>query len=39
MPQRDYRALSQMELESHPFPIVQHEFRIFIAEAVFRSNQ
>lgn len=35
MPQRDYRALSQMELESHPFPNVQHEFRIFIAEAVF----
>lgn len=31
----DYRALSQLELAAQPFPIVQHEFRIFIEEKAF----
>lgn len=31
----DFRALSQMELETQPFPQVEYEFRIFIDEASF----
>jgi proteasome lid subunit RPN8/RPN11 len=31
----DYRAISQMELATQPFPFVQHEFRIFIEEKAF----
>lgn len=31
----DYRALSQMELATQPFPTVQHDFRIFIDESAF----
>ena len=31
----DYRALSQMELAKQPFPQVQYDFRIYIAESAF----
>ncbi|HKR13633.1 MAG TPA: hypothetical protein VJT15_16330 [Pyrinomonadaceae bacterium] len=31
----DFRALSQMELETQPFPQVEYEFRIFIDEMSF----
>ena len=31
----DYRALSQMDLAKQPFPEVQYDFRIFIAESAF----
>ena len=31
----DFRALSQMDLAKQPFPDVQYDFRIFIAESAF----
>jgi proteasome lid subunit RPN8/RPN11 len=31
----DFRALSQMELETQPFPQVEYEFRIFVDETSF----
>ncbi len=33
----DYRALSIMELESQPFPVVQQDFRIYVSEEAFDS--
>ncbi|HEV7374099.1 MAG TPA: hypothetical protein VGN95_05255 [Pyrinomonadaceae bacterium] len=31
----DYRALADTELETQPFPVVRHDFRIYIAEEAF----